>query len=240
MKIQLRSKLAMLLLCAASTASLAIPACAAAATEPGTWRVGSTEANVQKLIGSAPYTARITPETKFQFNWSTSGKAFAATATGVEAIGSSITNESVVKPGAATGVGKFKFTGVKFTVPDGCAIANNEITSYSLFSEAVTVGTKTYERILPVSGETYFTMALTNSGSESCSLAGSYQVKGELYASAEGLKTAHTAQRLNFSNAIEKELGGELRLLGFGPLQIEGSLVETLSGSYLNQFWRGW
>lgn len=201
-------------LCLTVSAIFAVSASAASAAQ---WHVGGST-----LTGSASYTGKAT--SPFTFTVYAGGNQFKFSASGVEFLEPTITNEG----GTATGKTKIRLTGITTEGLGGCVVVGGTITTYPLKTSAGG-GTVSFG---PISGSGLFSYSL-GKGTGVCPLAGSYMAWGGFAAADPNQATESITHNLNVleGSGIQTNLGGSGRMF-FG-----GSISQSLTGSYLGQTW---
>ena len=241
---RLRPALVLALACCA----LAVSAIVASGAQAAQWYAGSTETGTAVLASPAPLTAGL-EETHFatgylkgqtasalEFNYVTSGVQVQVTATGVEVLQSGTPSTIFNKSGSASGNVRLLLKNVTLSgLGSACIVKGGQIQTKELTVSPVTVGGKSYLKILP-SGGSFFTLNITE-GSRQCSLSGSYNLTGSLYAAAGDIGSAKVSHSVVFSPAIETEAGGSIALEGI-PAWFEGGLSTSLTGSSSGQYWQ--
>jgi hypothetical protein len=217
---------------AALLATVALSALFASVSQAQIWEVGTTkftsgqtEAVKTEQIGTAKFTSTVLGET------------LELTGTGVEAIEGKLTQTGTGATGVAGATGKLKFTGVTVMLPVGCvsatSIETTALTAVAAMGNTVATENSVYVKFTPTSGTVFATIKLTE-----CAAAGSYQVKGNLYAKAvNATGVLGKAQRIDSSGAINESQGGALTL-GTNVATLEGSINVLLNGGNVNGEWR--
>jgi hypothetical protein len=192
-------------------AAFALGAVAASVSQGAVWNVNGTNlANGESRESSLQATENFVLESKVL------GQKLRIEATGVEGSGAKIVQSGTV----AQTVGKLVLTGVSVAEPAGCSVTGGKITTAALQGEMVMGNTEAtlnnvYEKISPASGEVLATISIAG-----CAIAGSYQLKGNIYCLNEKspgtpsvTNTSLVAQPFRFSSLIQSSQGG---VLSFG------------------------
>jgi hypothetical protein len=193
----------------AALAAFAGSASAAATTTKAEWYTGATEGSVTTTTSSPALTAAASGKLELTVPYvGTPVKFQVGAASCVEC---TITNESALKPGAATGTGRLLFSGVVITSPAGpCRVKEGKITSSPLSFEAhYMAGERWFLRIAPVSGETALTLNIEGEPGRSCPISATgTPIKGANFGEFKARTSSFaTEQSVLFSTPIS-ELGG--------------------------------
>jgi hypothetical protein len=155
------------------------------------------------------------------------GVHFNVTATEIEGV----ETVAVENGNLAQLTGKLKFTGVSVSEPVHCKSASSietaALTGTFQMGDTEATSGGLYVKFVPTSGEVLLTIKLEGEG---CTAAGSYQLKGTLYAkAANSTGTFAVWQGLSFSKAINSSQGGAL-LIGKEAASLEAGIKIGLKG----------
>jgi hypothetical protein len=179
---------------------MAATAVASPTETTGKWNVAGTT-----LSGSETVNCHVKSGTSIILGATIGGASLKLNATGVECVESTIFHDS----GFARDAGKLKFTGVTVVAPTGCQTTSS-LTTKALKTQLFMEGTTVYDKFTPASGETFFSLAITECGAE-----GSYPWTGFFYGkSSNATAIASATQTLTFGSAVNAAAGNGLRLGG--------------------------
>jgi hypothetical protein len=188
---------------------------ATAVASKGHWVVSGAKLSGSKTV----ICAKATGGANFKLVGKVLGTAIEFEATGIECVESTISNPG----GFAVDSGKLKFTGVKIVAPAGCSTTST-LTTAALSTQVYMEGTTVYDRFVPTSGTTWFTIPVTG-----CAFAGTYPIKGTEFGRSPNLTgVEQERQTLEFSAAINSTAGGALTM-GAEPVTLTGATENTLT-----------
>ena len=201
-------------------ASLALAAVAVASASATTWKAGgSLFTNGESATVIVSNKAAL-GGTGFIFALKVLGKTLKFTA-------NTLAGESVtIKQSGSEALdsGKLIFSGLTVVEPSGCGVETITTEPLSSKLEAKTGLTSGLaDHLFPTSGETFAKIKVTT-----CAIAGTYPLKGTLYAETNALGVLAVNQPLKFSPAINTAAGGKL-LLGTEEMTLTGVGINTLT-----------
>jgi hypothetical protein len=161
----------------------------------------------------------------FRLNGSVLGATTELAASGVQCIGSTISNTTVAGENMAVDAGRLRLTGVTVLKPAGCTVAETlETEPLSTRLQMDTAGEGvTYDRFEPTGG---LFLSLKISG---CAIAGTYPLEGFFYGQALNATGTLAANQPLVFDATTNGFGG--LKLGGKPAGIAGELnVELVTG----------
>jgi hypothetical protein len=204
----------------ALVASLALAAVAVASASATTWKAGgSLFTNGQSATVTVSNKAAL-GGTGFTFAFKVLGKTVKFTAATLSGEGVKISQSG----SEALGSGKLIFSGITVVDPSGCGV--EAITTEPLSSRLESntgLTSKVADHLFPTSGESFAKIKVT-----ACAIAGTYPLKGTLYAETNALGVIAVNQPLKFSPAINTAAGGKL-LLGTEEMTLTGVGINTLT-----------
>jgi hypothetical protein len=208
-------------------AVMASSALAAAVPKAATWRTG---AGGTVLTGEESVSSTGSGELITNVGTTT----LVLKSTGLSCVSCKIKNES----GNAVGTGSLKFTGVTVVKPANCVVENaaGEVGVVNTVPLNVNAGfmggagSGNTVRFKPASGTEFTTVFLEG---PSCSIAGPYEVKGEVFVRSNNATGVYELnQTVTSSGLINEEGSGVTNALTFGTeiAKLEGTGTFTLSG----------
>ena len=184
-------------------AALVISAFASASASAATWTVEGTKLGEGTANGVSAH-AVLKTGTVGTLKGTLLGKKFVLTAATLSSSSGTIFQEGA----KAKDSGFLEFSNLTVHEPAGCTV-ESPIKTKALTSELVdhSGSADAYDKFFPEEGEVFATIKVSG-----CAVAGSYNVKGVVYGTAEEWGKALAVQPLTFNPTINATLGGSLTL----------------------------
>jgi len=144
-------------------------------------------------------------------------------ATGVDCVESKLN-------GPETDSGKLTFTGVTVVKPKNCTVPGGDLTTNALKTTLLEDPSSThgFDLFEPASGTEFVNVTLAGG---TCTVAGSYPIKGSIAGEGEVWGTQLVEQPLKFSPTIDTTTGHNLTF-GGNPATMTGTALNTLIGTW--------
>jgi hypothetical protein len=217
----------------AALAAFAGSAFAAATTAKAEWYTGTKEGSVATTTGSSALTAAASGKLELTVPFLGTPVIFqTGTASCVEC---TITNESALKPGVATGTGRLLFSGVTITSPPGiCRVKEGKIASSLLSFEAhYMAGERWFLRIAPASGETALTLNIEAIPGHMCTInSPNTPINGVNFGEFKAKTSSFATEQPVLFSAPISELGGSHWSFFGESVSLAGTLNLQVGGLY--------